>query len=178
MCAASGYSGSNGGLHGRYHEYPAVELQCCGSASPVFTGVEIRHSRSDEMARHLDRQGFPELAVHDFDYEGQRLPGQCDVREFRGAAACTGFYHHQKFISNCRFQFHANREWCGKTGHDCDRSEHWYPDGQYSCRHPKSLTATRGLRGPDDQDTRGGGHQRPAGPPRPHARQSAVFGSP
>src|SRR5216684_2236410 len=100
MLAAARYPlGRTEVSNGRHHEHLAVELRS-DSAKPYLTGLEIRQRRSDEMAGHLDRQGLQKSAVHDFDYQGQRLQGQCDVSKFRRPAVPKGTYHHEKHISD------------------------------------------------------------------------------
>ena len=59
--------------------------------SPVLTGVEIRQCRSDEMARHLDRQGLQESAVHIRITKVSGFRANVTFRELRGPAGPQAF---------------------------------------------------------------------------------------
>jgi len=133
---------ANGELNGLgYLQHPAVELLDWIFATPFLTGIEIRQSGSDAMAGHMDGEGFQKPAVHGFDYERQRLPGQCDASELRRPAIRTGFHHYQKFVSYRRLQLHIDRQQYGGSGDGRNRPEHRHPIPESGRRHPEKLIA-------------------------------------
>ncbi len=69
-----------------------------------FPSLEVHQCRSDAMAGHLDRHGLQQAALHDFNFERERLPGRCGLQGLAGIPTCARLHLQSEHVSTGRFE--------------------------------------------------------------------------